>query len=370
MANKDYYKILGVDEKATLVEIKKAYRKLAKKYHPDANPGDSSAEEKFKEISAAYDVLSDPKKRQQYDQLRKFGPGGFEGFRPEGGFQRRGFGGPAGETFSFEDLGGFGDLGDIFRDLFDLGGTSRRTGFGPQQGDDILFEIEVPFEVSVDGGQTLVALPQEDICPTCSGSGAEPGSATSTCPQCHGRGFLSFAQGAFSVNRPCPRCYGRGTIISQPCHTCTGLGRITRTKKVSVHIPPGIADGGKIRLRGQGQPGIHGGPPGDAIFTVRVEEHRFFHRRGRDIFCEVSINIAQAVLGGRMRVRTIDGKVDIKIPPGTQSGMVFRVRGKGLSVDGKRGDQLIKITVLVPREINQRQRQLMEDFAREGQLPH
>jgi molecular chaperone DnaJ len=378
MPDKDLYKILGVSEKATLDEIKKAYRKLAKKYHPDANPGDTSAEERFKDISTAYEVLGDPKKRQQYDQLRKYGAGGFQGFqngrRPGG----RDFRGGAGQGFSFEDLGGFGGLGDIFKDLFDLGGARARSGArsgpasgpAPGRGEDLHSEIEIPFETAISGGKTLLNVPLEETCPTCHGSGAEPGSQTSVCPDCHGQGYLSFAQGGFAVNRPCPRCYGRGQIISQPCHTCNGRGQVQRMRKISLKIPAGIDDGDHIRLRGQGRPGMGGASSGDLIITVRVGGHHFFRRKGRDLHCEVPINIAQAVLGSKLRVRTIDGKIKLTIPPGTQSGTVFRIPGKGLSVNGKQGNQLVEVRVRIPQELNERQRQLMREFAEEGQLPH
>jgi molecular chaperone DnaJ len=370
MPDKDLYKILGISETATLDEIKKAYRRLAKKYHPDANPGDKTAEEHFKDISTAYEVLGDPKKRQQYDQLRKYGAGGFEGFRPGWGTGGRGFGQKAGKGFSFEDLGGFGGLGDIFRDLFDLGGMGARSGPASRRGEDLHSEIEIPFETAISGGETLLNVPVEEVCPTCHGSGADPGSQTSVCPECHGQGYLTFAQGGFSVNRPCPRCYGRGHIVTKPCHTCGGRGRVQRMRKISLKIPAGIDDGNHIRLRGQGRPGTGDAPPGDLIIAVRVGTHRFFHRKGRDLHCEVPLNIAQAILGSRLRVRTIDGKIDITIPPGTQTGTVFRVPGKGLSVNGKRGDQLIKVRVKVPQKLNERQRKLMQDFAREAGLSH
>ena len=374
MPDKDLYKILGVSESATLDEIKRAYRALAKKYHPDANPGDKSAEERFKDISTAYEVLGNPDKRKQYDQLRTYGAGGFQGFqtgRKAGGWNS---GRGAGQGFSFEDLGGFGGLGDIFKDLFDLGGGRSRSGPAPGpapgRGEDLHSEIEIPFETAISGGKTLLNVPLEQSCPTCHGSGAEPGSQTSVCPECQGQGYLSFAQGGFSVNRPCPRCYGRGQIISQPCHTCNGRGRVQRIRKLSLKIPAGIDDGDHIRLRGQGHPGSGGAAPGDLIITVRTGGHHFFRRQGRHLHCEVPINIAQAVLGSRVRVRTIDGKIELSIPPGTQTGTVFRIPGKGLSVNGKRGDQLIRVTVTVPQNLNEQQRKLMQDFAREGDLPH
>jgi molecular chaperone DnaJ len=368
MAHKDYYKILGIDEKASLEEIKKAYRRLAKKYHPDANPGDKTVEEKFKDISAAYEVLSDSKKRKQYDQLRQFGPRGFRGTDAGGGFQGWDFKSPPGGGFSFQDIGGLSGFGDIFTDLFDLGGRTRQARYGPQKGEDLRFEIKVPFDLAISGGKTLIHLPREEVCPVCSGTGAAAGSATSVCPDCQGKGLISMAQGGFSINRPCPRCYGRGTIISKPCHNCGGIGQVKKTRKISVKIPAGVSDGGKIRLREQGLSGAGGGSPGDLILTVRVGEHRFFHRKGRDIRCRVPINVVQAILGGRIRVRAIDGKVELKIPPGTQSGTTFRVRGKGVSVNGKRGDQLITVYITVPKHISEKQRKLIEEFAREGNM--
>ena len=368
MAHKDYYKILGVDEKASFEEIKKAYRRLAKKYHPDANPGDKTVEEKFKDISAAYEVLSDSEKRTQYDQIRQFGPGGFRGFNAGKGFQGWEFRKPSAGGFSFQDLGGLGGFADMFGDLFDLGGRTRQARYGPRKGEDLHFEIRVPFDMAISGGQTLIHVPREEVCSVCAGTGAEPGSSTSVCPDCRGRGVISMGQGGFAINRPCPRCYGRGTIISHPCHNCAGLGQIKKTRKISIKVPAGISDGGKIRLREQGLPGTGGGPPGDVILTLRVGEHSFFHRKGRDIFCRVPINIAQAILGGKIRVQAIDGKVELKIPPGTQSGTTFRVKGKGLVVNGKRGDQLITVHITVPKHISEKQRNLIEEFAREGGL--
>lgn len=368
MANKDYYRILGVGEKAGPAEIKKAYRGLAKRYHPDAHPGDKAAEDRFKEISEAYEVLSDPKKKQQYDQLRKFGPGGAGGFDFSRGFQGRGFDQSFGGGFSFEDLGGLGGFSDIFGDIFDLGSRTRQARYGPQRGENLHFDITVPFQLSISGGKTIINLPREEICSVCSGTGAAPGSSTSVCPDCQGRGLISIAQGGFSINRPCPRCYGRGTIISQPCRNCDGVGHVKKSRRLAVKIPAGISDGSKIRLREQGLPGTGGGPQGDVILTVRIGEHQFFRRKGLDIYCQVPVNIVQAVLGGRIRVRTTDGKVELKIPPGTQSGATFRLRGKGVSYNGKQGDQLITVRVTIPKNISEKQKRLLEQFAREGGL--
>jgi molecular chaperone DnaJ len=371
MAQKDYYEILGLSENASDQEIKKAYRRLAKKYHPDANPNNKMAEQRFKEVSEAHDVLSNPQKRKQYDQLRKMGQGGFTGFEGFKGyedvFSRRG---AKGRTFTFEDLGGFGDLGDLFSNYFDMGEASRRKRWGPQKGADLYAEVEIPFDLAISGGKTPIELKKEEACPTCGGTGAKPGTTMSTCPECGGSGMVSFAQGGFAVSRPCPRCLGRGKIISTPCPQCGGRGQILHTKRILINIPAGINDGAQLRLRGQGQPGVAGGPAGDLIVKVKVGRHRFFQRRGKDIFCRVPINLAQASLGSKIRVRTLDGKVDLKIPPGTQSGTKFRLKGRGVEADGSKGDQYVEVLVEIPRNLSEKQKKLMEEFAKEGGLRH
>ncbi|NIN01102.1 MAG: molecular chaperone DnaJ [candidate division Zixibacteria bacterium] len=371
MAQKDYYEILGVSEKASDEEIKKAYRRLAKKYHPDANPNNKMAEGKFKEISEAHEILSNPQKRKQYDQLRQMGQGrftGFEGFRGfEDVFSRRG---GQGRTFTFQDLGGFGDLGDLFSNIFDMGETTRRQRWGPQKGTDLYAEVEIPFDLAISGGKTPIQLKKEEACPVCGGTGAKPGTALSTCPECGGSGMVSFSQGGFAVSRPCPRCLGRGKTITAPCPQCGGRGQTFAERKILINIPAGISHGVQLRLRGQGQPGIAGGPPGDLIVRVNVGRHRFFERRGTDVHCKVPINVAQATLGSKIRVRTLDGKVDIKIPPGTQSGTKFRLRGKGVEVNGSRGDQYVEVLVEIPKTMNERQKKLMEEFAKESGLKH
>ena len=365
MAQKDYYEILGVSEKAGDGEIKKAYRRLAKKYHPDSNPNNKMAEEKFKEISEAYDVLSNPEKRRQYDQLRQMGQRGFTGFEgTEDIFSgRRG----KGRTFSFEDLGGFGDL---FSSFFDMGETTRRKKWGPQKGADLYAEVEIPFDLAISGGKTAIELKKEEVCSVCGGTGAKPGTPLSTCPECGGSGMISFAQGNFAVSRPCPRCLGRGKIISTPCPQCGGRGQTFAQKRILINIPAGINDGTQLRLWGQGQPGSGGGPSGDLIVKVNVGRHRFFERRGKDVYCKVPINIAQATLGSKIRVRTIDGRVDLRIPPGTQSGTKFRLRGRGVEVNGTRGDQYVEVLVDVPKKMSEEQRRLMEKFAKEGGLKY
>jgi molecular chaperone DnaJ len=371
MAQKDYYEILGVSEKASDSEIKKAYRRLAKKYHPDANPNNKMAEEKFKEISQAHDVLANPQKRKQYDQLRSMGQAGFTGFDGSQGFEdifsrRRGKKG----TFSFEDLGGFGDLGDLFSSMFDVGETSRRQRWGPQKGADLYIEAEIPFDLAVSGGKIPIELKKEEACPLCAGTGAKPGTTASACPECKGSGMVSFAQGGFAVSRPCPRCLGRGKIISTPCPQCGGRGQSLQRKKILINIPSGINDGAQLRLRGQGQPGTAGGPAGDLIVKIKAGPHRFFERRGKDVHCKVPLNVAQAALGSKIRVRTLDGKVDLKIPPGTQSGTRFRLKGKGVEVNGSRGDQYVEVSVEIPKKMSEKEKKLLEELAKESGMKH
>ncbi|MFQ6003523.1 MAG: DnaJ C-terminal domain-containing protein, partial [Candidatus Zixiibacteriota bacterium] len=242
--------------------------------------------------------------------------------------------------------------------------------WGPQRGADTYAEIEIPFDQAISGGKTLVQIRKEEACPVCKGSGAKPGTRLATCPECGGTGMLSFSQGAFAVNKPCPHCYGRGKIINRPCSQCGGKGQTLGQKKISINIPAGIHDGAKLRLRGQGEPGIAGGSPGDLIVKINIGEHRFFERKGCDVYCKVPINIAQAVLGSKIRVRTIDGKVDLKIPPGTQSGTKFRLRGRGVKVNGSRGDQYVEVIVEVPKNIDAKQKKLMEEFAKETGLKY
>ena len=357
MPSKDYYAILGVSEKATEAQIRKAYRKLAKAHHPDMHPGDKAAEEKFKEISQAYDALSDPERRRKYDQLRKLGARGFEpDFRGGSPWARA-----SEEGFSVEDLGG---LGDLFSELFNRSGRYQRPGSGPVVGGNLETGIRLPFKTSISGGKMTVAFSRVERCGTCSGSGASPGSRVQNCPDCGGRGTVAFAKGAFSLSRPCPRCLGRGSIIDRPCSTCGGTGESEAQRTLTVSIPAGIADGGRIRLQGQGQPGTHGGPPGDLILTVRVSPDRFFSRRADDIYCEVPVGIVQATLGATVRVRTVHGnrRVAVKIPPGTQSGTKFRVPGMGVHRDGRKGDQFVIVKVNVPTQLTDRERQILREF--------
>ena len=382
MAQKDYYKILGVDEKASPDEIKKVYRKLAKKYHPDTNPDDAQAAERFKEANEANEVLSDPKKRKQYDDLRRFAHAGYGA----GGFQqggRQGFdindilnqfgrkGGGRGRTFTQEDLGGFGGLGDIFSNIFDRGQRFRQERYGPRGGQDLHAEVEVPFDVAAKGGSAVIPISKEEACDRCGGSGAEPGSKVEKCPQCGGSGMVSVSQGAFAVSRPCPRCYGRGEIVSEPCTKCGGAGQVAARKRLSVKIPSGIADGQNIRLRGQGQPGSSGGPPGDLIIKVRIMPHHFFRRRGANIHCDIDINLAQAVLGSQVKVRTLAEKhAMLKIPPGTQPGTTFRLKGLGVKTGSRLGDQLVTVNIEIPAKLSAEDKKLFERLAESLHLKH
>ena len=358
MAAKDFYQVLGVPDSATQDEIKKAYRRLAKQYHPDANPNNASAAERFKEISEAHATLSDAEKRKQYDQMRRLGA--FDGFqrRPGAGAARGPAGGPMGaEEMDFGDLSGFG-LGDIFSSIF---GRGRRE---EPRGETLEAVVEVPFRVAMLGGKIPVTMPVVESCPTCAGSGAAPGATVTTCPECDGRGTISFGQGSFAVNRPCPRCRGRGKIPSQPCPTCQGAGEVRTERRVMITVPPATESGSRVRLKGQGQPGRAGSPAGDLIITFQVQADRFFHREGLDIICEVPINLAQAVLGSRLRVRTLDGKkVVLRIPPGTQPGRKFRIKGQGLEKNGRKGDQLVGVQVTLPEKLSPEQEELMKKLA-------
>ncbi len=369
MAKKDYYNILGVSENATEAEIKRAYRDLAKKYHPDANPGNREAEERFKEISEAYQVLSDPEKRKQYDQLRRFG--GFAGARPGADFGHfdfsdlfgRGRARTGGQrVFTFDDLFGFGGFGDLLSEIL-----GRSPAAGSRRGEDIHLEVTVPFETAATGGRVTIEVPREEACPRCAGTGAEPGSQVQTCPVCHGTGLTSVSQGGFAVSRPCPTCGGRGKLISQPCRQCHGSGRVPTRRRLAVSIPAGLEDGTRMRLRGQGDPGPGGKNPGDLILIVRVTPHRFFKRKGRDIYCEVPLDITKAILGTKIRVRTIHGKkAEIKIPPGTQNGTTFRLKGMGIRTKEGVGDQYVKVNLVVPEKLTEKQKKLIEEFAREA----
>ena len=368
MAAKDFYQVLGVSDSASQGEIKKAYRRLAKQYHPDANPNNASAAERFKEISEAHSVLSDAEKRKQYDQMRRLGAfdgGPARGPRPGGA--RRGPGpGPEAGAEGF-DFGDFGGLGDIFSSIFGRG----RQGQEEPAAESIETVVEVPFRVATLGGKVAVSLQVIEPCPTCAGSGGAPGATWSTCPECKGRGTISFGQGGFAVNRPCPQCRGRGRIPSQPCPTCQGAGEVRTERQVSITVPPGTDTGTRVRMRGQGQAGRSGMPAGDLLVTFQVQPDRFFHREGLDIVCEVPLNLAQAALGTRLRVRTVDGKkVVLRIPAGTQPGRRFRIKGQGVEKNGVKGDQLVQVQVQVPDQLTPEQQEMLKQFAQSAGLPY
>ncbi len=369
---KDYYSVLGVPASATQDEIKKQYRKLAAKHHPDKNPSDPKAAERFKEISEAYQVLGDADKRKQYDQMRQLGAfGGFGGGPQRRGGPQPGAGAPFGggaQTFRFEDLGdvGLGGLGDLFSSMFGggAGGARNARSRGPERGQDVESQLSIPFRTAALGGKVPIELEVNEECPTCHGSGAAPGAKVSTCPECQGRGTISFGQGGFAVQRPCPMCLGKGTVPSERCPTCGGSGEVRTKKKVMITVPEGVDSGTKIRLKGQGARGNRNGPPGDLLITFQVEPDRFFRREGLDVVAPVPINIAQATLGSKINVKTLDGKkVTIKIPAGTANGKRFRVRGQGIKRDDQRGDLIVEVLVRVPEKLTEEQEKAMKEFA-------
>jgi molecular chaperone DnaJ len=347
----DYYKVLGVPQTATDKDITRAYRKLAKQYHPDANPG---SEEKFKEISAAYDVLGDPAKRKEYDDIRRLGASGLGGLG--------GFGGPGGTTFRVEDLG---DLGDLLGGLGGIFGGRRQRRTGAQRGADVEAELHLSFEDAVRGVTAAVHVAGEVRCATCGGSGAAPGSHPVSCPRCGGKGALEDNQGLFSLSRICPQCNGRGTVIERPCPDCHGSGVTKRTREVKVRVPAGVEDGQRIRVKGRGAPGRNGGPAGDLYVTVRVARHRLFGRRGRNLTVTVPVTFPEAALGATISVPTLDGPVNLRVPPGTPSGQTLRVRGYGVPASGtqKAGDLLVTVEVAVPRTLTAEQRSAVEALA-------
>lgn len=360
MAEKrDYYEVLGLGKNASDAEIKSAYRKLAKKYHPDLNPGDKEAEEKFKEVNEANDVLSDPQKRQRYDQF------GFAGVDPNYGAGQGGAGGFG---------GGFGgvDLGDIFGDIFGggFGGFSsgRANPNAPRKGHDIQASVILTFEEAAHGCTKKVTINRQQTCPDCSGSGAEKGTAPETCTHCGGRGYVVMQQrtpfGVMQSQQPCPHCSGRGTVIKSPCKTCHGTGKTGTRKTLEVKIPAGIDDDQNIALRGQGDAGSNGGPAGDVIVHVTVKEDSVFERDNYDVYVRVPITFSQAVLGAEIEVPTVDGKVAQRIPEGTQSGTKFRLRGKGIQyLNGRgRGDQYVIVDVEIPKKLTKNQREALKAF--------
>ena len=349
MAKRDYYEVLGVAKNASDDDIKKAYRKLAMKYHPDRNPDDKGAEEKFKEAKEAYEMLSDAAKREAYDRY------GHAGVDPNAGAGAGGAG-----------FGGFGDVfGDIFGDIFGGGGGGQRGGRnGVYRGADLRYAMEITLEQAARGYETEIRVPSWDSCDTCKGTGAKAGTKPQTCRTCSGQGAVRVQQGFFSIQQTCPTCRGSGKTISDPCGSCEGVGRVKRTKTLQVRIPAGIDDGMRIRSAGNGEPGINGGPPGDLYVEIHLKEHAVFKRDGDDLHCEVPVGITLASLGGAMKVPTLGGDAEIELPEGTQTGKTFRLRGKGIK--GVRssvaGDLYAHIVVETPVRLTDRQKQLLREL--------
>ena len=347
----DFYETLGVSRDADEKALKSAYRKLAMKYHPDRNPGDSAAEIKFKEANEAYETLKDPQKRAAYD---RFGHAAFE---------NGGMGGAGG--FGGAGAGGFADIfEDIFGEMMG-GGRARRGPGGRERGADLRYNLEITLEEAFAGKTAQIRVPTSATCETCSGSGAKPGTSPATCTTCNGAGRVRAAQGFFSVERTCPACNGRGEIITDPCETCSGHGRVTQERSLSVNIPAGIEDGTRIRLAGEGEAGFRGGPAGDLYIFISVRPHEFFQRDGADLYCKVPISMTTAALGGQFEVGTLDGsQTRVKVPEGTQSGRQFRLKGKGMPVmrQAQMGDLYIQIAVETPQNLSKRQRELLAEF--------
>ncbi|MED4530774.1 molecular chaperone DnaJ [Metabacillus fastidiosus] len=346
MSKRDYYEVLGLGKNATKDELKKAYRKLSKQYHPDINK-EADADEKFKEITEAYEVLSDDRKRAQYDQFGHADP-------------NQGFGGGA-------DFGGFSGFEDIFSTIF--GGARRRDPNAPRQGADLQYTMTLSFEEAVFGKESTIEIPREETCETCDGSGAKKGTSAETCSHCNGTGQLSVEQntpfGRIVNKRACHHCNGTGKSIKHKCATCGGAGKVKKRKKINVKIPAGVDDGQQLRVPGQGEPGVNGGPPGDLYVVFHVRDHEFFERDGDDIYCEMPLTFAQAALGDEIEVPTIHGKVKLKVPAGTQTGRKFRLSGKGVpNVRGYgQGDQYVILRVLTPTSLTEKQKELLREFA-------
>jgi molecular chaperone DnaJ len=346
MSKRDFYDVLGVSKDAGADEVKKAYRKLARQYHPDVNKTED-AESKFKEVKEAYDVLSDPQKKSNYDRFGHADP-------------NQGFGGAGGADFG----GGFGDIFDMF-----FGGGGRRNPNAPRQGADLQYTMTIEFTEAVFGKDTEIRIPKEEECDTCMGSGAKPGTKPETCTVCNGSGQQEQVQntpfGRVVNRRVCMKCEGKGKVIKEKCTTCRGNGKVQKQKNISINIPAGVDNGMQIRISGQGEPGVNGGPPGDLYVVLRVREHEFFNREGQDIYCDMPITYVQATLGDEIEVPTLTGRVKLKIPAGTQTGTFFRIKGKGVpAVRGNyQGDQHVKVKIVTPKNLTERQRELLKEFA-------
>jgi molecular chaperone DnaJ len=341
------YEVLGLEKSASADEIKKAYRKLARQYHPDKNPGDAAAEERFKEVQHAYDVLSDPEKRKAYD---RFGSAdGRRGFDPDGG------------TYNFDDFD-LGDLGDLFGGIFGRG-AGRQQQARPQRGADLEVQLSLSFEDSLKGVETRIPVDVVASCSECGGSGARPGTSPTICPECRGRGVVSEAQGLFALSQPCPRCRGNGTVIEDPCPRCQGSGRERRTKRYTVKIPAGVKDGTRIRLKGKGEAGLNGGPAGDLFVVTRVEASPVYERRGADLVVDVPLSPADAALGAEVEVPTPDGPVSLKVPAGSEHGKLLKIKGRGApKLKGGKGDVLARLKLEVPKKLSKKQRELYEEL--------
>ena len=356
MAKRDYYEVLGLKRGASEQDLKSAFRKLAKEYHPDKNPDDKEAEQKFRECAEAYEVLKDPQKRAAYDQ---FGHAAFEGGR----------GGPGGP-------GGFGpdfasSMSDIFDDLFGefMGGRRGGRRSGRERGADLRYNMEISLEEAFNGKTAQIRVPTSVACETCTGTGAKPGTSPTTCSTCGGQGKVRASQGFFTIERPCPTCQGRGETIADPCTSCSGTGRVTKERTLSVNIPAGVEDGTRIRLAGEGEAGLRGGPAGDLYIFLSIKPHEFFQRDGADVFCRVPIAMTTAALGGNVEVPTLDGsRVKVPLPAGSETGKQFRLKGKGMPVlrSAQSGDLYIQVTVETPVNLSRRQRDLLKEFEREA----
>jgi molecular chaperone DnaJ len=355
MAKRDYYTTLGVNRDASDEDVKKAYRKLAMKHHPDRNP-DKGSEEKFKEAKEAYEVLSDTRKRKAYDQFGHAGVDQAAGFGAAGA---RGFGAGA------EGFGGFADaFGDIFGEIFGAQGGARGRGTGVYRGADLRYNLELSLEEAARGTEAKIRIPAMEECETCHGSGAKPGTQPKTCPTCAGQGQVRVSQGFFSIQQTCPQCHGSGKIVPEPCATCGGAGRVRKSKTLSVKIPAGVDHDDRIRLTGEGEAGVNGGPHGDLYVVVNLKEHPVFQRENNDLHCEMPIGFATAAMGGEIEIPTLDGHAKIKIPAETQTGQVFRLRGKGIK--GVRssgyGDLFCHVAIETPVKLTSRQKELLREF--------
>ncbi len=358
---KDYYQVLGVPKNASAADIKKAYRKLAQQFHPDANPGNTDAEDRFKEISSAYDVVGDEDTRKRYDEVREMGTSGFgPGFRGAPGGAPGAGGWPGGAGYQQVNVG---DIGDLFGGLF--GGAGRRTGARqprPQRGADLETDVRVSFDDAMEGTTVPVKITGPTVCHTCHGSGAAPGTSPSTCPECAGSGEVAVDQGFFSISQPCPRCHGSGRVVETPCPTCKGTGAERRTRTLKVKIPAGVKEGARIKLSGKGEPGPAGGQPGDLFIRVHVAGHPLFGRKGDNLTLELPISYPEAALGAHVQVPTLNGPVTLKIPSGTPTGKTFRVKGKGAPRKGGQGDLLVTVKVDVPNRVSREEKALLKQL--------